>query len=281
MSRTKCINGCDFFGDPQHGLCSGCYKKLLIASGQMKAPEKPAEGKQATTTRQLTAYGVEIHVRLGDLTTETVDAIVNAANDSLIHASGLAGAIVKKGGDVIKEESKKYVKEKGRLDEGQVATTSAGRLPCKHVIHCVGPMWHDGKKGEPLLLDMSMRSVLDESTRLQITSVAVPALSSGIFGFPKNSCAHILWEATTNWLKENEGKTTLKQVYFTNFDKETVTYFEKEYDNIWNKQFPPTSSTSSSTVSTSTSSMTSTSTTSTTSTSTTSTTSTTTTTSSS
>jgi len=265
---AKCINGCDFFGDPSHGLCSGCYKKLLIASGQYKPPEKPAEGKKSVTTRQLTAFGVEIHVRHGDLTTETVDAIVNAANDSLIHASGLAGAIVKKGGDIIKDESKKYVKEHGRLEEGQVATTSAGKLPCKHVIHCVGPMWHDGKQGEPLLLEMSMGSVLDESTRLKITSVAVPALSSGIFGFPKNSCAHILWETTTTWLKEHEGKTTLKQIYFTNFDKETVTYFEKEYDNIFSKQFGTSSSTSSSTVPSSSSSSSSSTTDSTTSTST-------------
>lgn len=127
--------------------------------------------------------------------------IVNAANSSLDHASGLAGAITKKGyvldlfcsitligfirGPRIQAESDAYIAKNGRLEDGDVAVTTAGLLLCKSVIHAVGPTWRGGTQGEELLLQLAVRNCLSKAAELGYKSIALPAISSGIFGFPK------------------------------------------------------------------------------------------------
>jgi len=170
------------------------------------------------------------------MTTEDVDAIVNAANASLDHASGLAGAIIKKGGQIIQQESDIYVGKHGKVEEGGVVVTGAGKLPCKHVFHAVGPMWHGGKQGEDIVLGMCVRSCLEKADELKLNSISLPAISSGIFGFPKEKCSSVMFEMVRGYFKEKEGVSSIKEVRFTNFDDRTVDIFEKECISLGGKK---------------------------------------------
>ena len=138
-----------------------------------------AEGKESSVRLELKAGPYTIQVRMGDLTKENVDTIVNAANSYLDHAAGLAGAIVRNGGAIIQQESDAIVRRKGRLDTGAVEVTSAGRLPCKKVLHAVGPIWKDGKSGEEMYLQICVRACLDVAEELKLTSIAMPAIRYG------------------------------------------------------------------------------------------------------
>ena len=154
----------------------------------------------------------------GDLTEERVVAIVNAANTHLAHGGGLAGAIVRKGGRVIQEESERVAP----VPVGGAATTGAGALPCAWVIHAVGPIWGDGD--EEAKLRSAVRSALDEALRLEAASVALPAISTGIFGYPKeDGTRHIVEEAVT-WITAHP-TAPIRLLRFTAFDQPTADLF--------------------------------------------------------
>src|SRR5438552_1185356 len=139
------------------------------------------------------------HIRLvkGDLTEERVDAIVNAANSHLAHGGGVAGAIVRKGGAVIQEESDRI----GFVPVGNVALTGAGALPAGHVIHAVGPRMGEGDEDNKLR--SAGRNSLEMAHEKGFRSIALPAISSGIFGFPKDRCAEILLQAAMDFCAEH------------------------------------------------------------------------------
>jgi len=228
MSSVQCGGGCGFFGNPQtNNMCSKCFREFS-GFGDVKKSAPTGEGKKSNLLSQLKVTDVSIQVRHGDMTTEDVDAIVNAANSSLDHASGLAGAIIKKGGDIIQQESDVYVSKNGKIEEGGVVVTGAGKLPCKNVFHAVGPMWHGGNEGEEIILGMCVRSCLEKADELKLTSISLPAISSGIFGFPKEKCATIMFDMVQTYVKEKQGVTGLKEVRFTNFDDRTVDIFNSE-----------------------------------------------------
>lgn len=161
----------------------------------------------------------------GDITERDVDAIVNAANSHLQHGGGVAGAIVRKGGQVIQEESNKI----GFVPVGNAAITGAGRLPCKHVIHAVGPRMGEGDE------DNKLKNAVLNSLKLAsdkgLKSISMPAISSGIFGFPKDRCAAILVKEVLNYIKENP-KNSLELIEFCVYDDLTMGYFKKELDKI-------------------------------------------------
>lgn len=163
----------------------------------------------------------------GDLTEEHVDAIVNAANEYLQHGGGVAGAIVRKGGRVIQEESDRWVREHGLVRTGTAAITGAGALPCRYVIHTVGPVWRGGDQGEDALLASAVRSALDVAVRHQLRSVSLPAISSGIFGFPKARCAEIILQEVYDHLSSRPD-STLREVNLCNIDSETSQIFLEE-----------------------------------------------------
>jgi O-acetyl-ADP-ribose deacetylase len=168
-----------------------------------------------------------LQCRHGDMTEEDVDVIVNAANQSLDHASGLAGAIVKKGGRIIQDESDTHYHRVGKIDVGSLHVTTAGRLKAKHVFHAVGPIWRGGREGEEMLLEVCVRTVLDRMEEMNLASVSLPAISSGIFNFPKKRCAEIMIDMALTHFRETE-KSSIREVRLCNFDDETVGIFEKE-----------------------------------------------------
>jgi O-acetyl-ADP-ribose deacetylase (regulator of RNase III) len=159
----------------------------------------------------------EVVVVRGDLTEENTDAIVNAANSNLAHGGGVAGAIVRKGGDVIQRESR----EKAPVPVGCAVVTGAGRLACRWVIHAVGPVWGEGD--EEAKLRSAVWSALDRAEELGLASVAIPAISTGIFGYPKAAGCRIIVEETARRLGAAAG--SLRTVRLVGFDEETASHF--------------------------------------------------------
>lgn len=174
------------------------------------------------------ASGQTIKVVHGDLTQELVDVITNAANVNLAHGGGVAGTIVRKGGRTIQHESNEWVFKYGLVTAGNVAITSGGTLPCKSVIHAVDPIWHGGTQNECELLQSAIWNSLMKAHDECFTSLAMPAISSGIFGFPKKECARILID-TTFYFCNKHPKSPLREIHFTNFDELTVNTFYIEF----------------------------------------------------
>ncbi len=165
--------------------------------------------------------GTMLRLVQGDITERPVDAIVNAANSFLQHGGGVAAAIVRKGGEVIQEESNRI----GYLDVGKAAITGAGSLRAKHVIHAVGPRMGEGNENEKLI--SAVRSALELAEHKGLQSISIPAISSGIFGFPKDRCAAILVVEAALHLRANP-TTSLKVVEFCVFDEATAEHFSRE-----------------------------------------------------
>uniref|UniRef100_A0A6B2L8I6 Macro domain-containing protein n=1 Tax=Arcella intermedia TaxID=1963864 RepID=A0A6B2L8I6_9EUKA len=208
---------------------------LRMFENSNKKPKASGQGKPSVLKKEQIFPGdIKLQVRHGDLTEEQVDIIVNAANKHLDHASGLAGAISEKGGPMIQAESDAYISKHGPLEEGAVVSLGPGLLRIKHLFHAVGPIWNGGKQGEDLFLSICVRGCLDKANELKAKSISLPAISTGIFRFPKPVCAEIMFDTVLSYL--SEGNSTLKEIRFTNFDDETVHIFE----NTFNKRFPPT-----------------------------------------
>ena len=180
-----------------------------------------------------TPEGKKISVYKDDLTKHRVDAIVNAANERLEHIGGLAGAIVKAGGKEIQEECRAFVRERGNLLEGQTYVSKPGMLPCKHIIHAVGPQWdnkakrerEEGKKTrQEGMLEYAISNCLKDAKSL--SSIAIPAVSSGLFGFPVDLCAEVIVGTAFQFFKNNP-TCKLSEIHLTNHDA-TVAKFAKE-----------------------------------------------------
>ena len=158
----------------------------------------------------------------GDITEEKVDAIVNAANSYLQHGGGVAGAISRKGGPIIQEESDRI----GFVAVGQAAMTRAGLLPARYVIHAVGPRWGEGNE------DSKLRSAIENSLKIaeqnQFQTISFPAISSGIFGFPKDRCASIILSAVRDYLQQHP-ESSLSEVRICLFDNSTLQAFREQF----------------------------------------------------
>lgn len=172
------------------------------------------------TERRL-PMGQTLQIVQGDITAERVDAIVNAANQYLQHGGGVAWAIAKKGGPAIQEESDAWIQQHGLVTHSHPAWTSGGRLPAKYVIHAVGPIWGDGDEDRKLA--EAVRGSLRVAGELHCTSLALPAISTGIFGFPKERAARIIFEGIENYFQENH--SSIQTVRIVLFDQPTVDAF--------------------------------------------------------
>ncbi|MCB9895262.1 MAG: macro domain-containing protein [Planctomycetes bacterium] len=161
----------------------------------------------------------------GDITLEHIDAIVNAANEHLHHGGGVAAAIVRAGGASIQLDSADWVAEHGRVATGTAAITGGGKLSAKFVIHAVGPVWGTGN--EVAKLTSAITSALELAEQHNLASISFPAISTGIFGFPKELCAKTFFDTVENWLDEHPQRS-LQTIRFCNFDNPTANVFERE-----------------------------------------------------
>jgi len=166
--------------------------------------------------------GQRIQIVQGDITTEEVDAIVNAANEHLQHGGGVAWAILKKGGLAIQQESDAWIRQHGPVSHSHPAWTSGGLLPSKYVVHAVGPVWGDGD--EDRKLSDAVTGSLCVADELTCESIALPAISTGIFGFPKDRAAGIIFSSIEKYFADNPSSTT-KTVKIILFDRSSVDAF--------------------------------------------------------
>ncbi|MDW3605448.1 MAG: macro domain-containing protein [Nitrososphaeraceae archaeon] len=173
----------------------------------------------------------KIIIRLikGDITDQNVDVIVNPANSYLKHGGGVAGAIVRKGGKIIQTESDKI----DFVPVGSSVITTSGELPCQAIIHTVGPKMGEGN--EDFKLSKSLHSSLSLASDHNYKSISIPAISSGIFGFPKDRCANILLDESIKFLQNNN--TTLETIEFCIIDDETLFHFKNKFKNLKKKNF--------------------------------------------
>jgi len=165
--------------------------------------------------------GQSLQIAQGDITLEDVDAIVNAANEHLQHGGGVAWAIVRRGGDGIQDESDAWIKKHGLVSHSHPAWTSGGSLPARFVIHAVGPVWGDGD--EDAKLTAAVTGSLRVADELGLSSIAFPAISTGIFGFPKERAAKVIFKAIEDYFSESV--SGLKLVKLVLWDDETVKVF--------------------------------------------------------
>lgn len=156
---------------------------------------------------------MKINVIKGDITSLKTDAIVNAANKTLLGGGGVDGAIHRKGGSLILEECKKI----GGCKTGDAVITTAGNLPSRYVIHTVGPIWKDGTKNEPDLLYKAYIQSLTIASKNNIATIAFPNISTGIYRFPKERAADIAISAVK---KFSETESCIKEITFCCFDDE-------------------------------------------------------------
>ncbi len=160
----------------------------------------------------------------GDMTTLDTDAIVNAANERLAHGGGVAGIIARKGGPAIQRESDAWVREHGPVPTGSAAITSGGNLPARYVIHAVGPVY-DGSPRSAELLASATRAALKMADEHGLKSVALPAISTGIFGYPMEEAAQVMLRTTIEYL---QGETGLERVVFCLYGRAAFDVFARE-----------------------------------------------------
>ena len=163
-----------------------------------------------------------IFIKTGDITQENVDAVVNAANSSLMGGGGVDGAIHGVGGASILEECKKIRKESypGGLPTGLAVLTGAGNLRAKYVIHTVGPIFGKNHQDDDTLLINAYKNSLKIAVEKKISSIAFPAISTGVYGFPKDRAAKLLGNFINSYLKDNLYPEKIIFVFFSNSDQE-------------------------------------------------------------
>ena len=171
-----------------------------------------------------------IEVFLGDITTLHVDVVVNAANPSLMGGGGVDGAIHRAAGPALLAACKVVRQQQGECQPGHAVITEAGNLAAKAVVHTVGPVWRGGNDNEPQLLADAYRNSLELVIANGYRSVAFPAISTGIYGYPKAAAAQIAFDTVSDYLTR---RPQLQQVYFVCYDEENFLLYQRllgQYD---------------------------------------------------
>ncbi len=161
-----------------------------------------------------------IEVIKGDITKLKVDAIINAANSSLMGGGGVDGAIHAKGGNEILNECMQIRQHQypDGLPVGKAIITSSGKLPCNYVIHTVGPVWHGGRDGEQNILKDTYKNCLKLATETGLSTIAFPAISTGVYGFPKELSAPIVFKTVSEYLLNKSHPLKVFLVFYSDLD---------------------------------------------------------------
>ena len=167
-----------------------------------------------------------LEVLVADITTLAVDAIVNAANTSLLGGGGVDGAIHRAAGPLLLEECKTL----GGCATGSAKITRGYNLPAQHVIHAVGPVWHGGNRGEPDLLASCYRTAIELAAKQKLTSLAFPAISTGVYRFPADRAAEIAVGTVVSELSADP--RGIERVVFCCFSEESAKHHKKAFEEL-------------------------------------------------
>lgn len=171
---------------------------------------------------------MDLRVITGDITTLEVDAIVNAANEGLMHGGGVAAAIARAGHPQVDQESAAWVRQHGPLHPGRAATTGAGGMPARWVIHVAGPIYGAGQDNAGLL-GLAVRAALDAAAEAGAKTVAVPAISAGVYGYPRREATRVIVDAARAWAEAHPG--ALDEVVLVGYDSATAADFAAALEN--------------------------------------------------
>lgn len=171
---------------------------------------------------------VKIKVIKGDITKEETEAIVNPANNYLKHGGGVAGAIVRAGGDIIQRESEEYVQKYGPLPTGEATITTGGNLKAKYVIHTVGPRWGEGDEYNKL--KRAVQNTLKLAVEKDIKSISIPAISCGIFGFPQDLGTKIIVETIIDFIKKESHN--FEEIHLIGIGEDITSLFAKNLQSL-------------------------------------------------
>ena len=183
---------------------------------------------------EVTINQARLAIIQGDLTQQDTDAIVNAANPSLMGGGGVDGAIHRAGGPAILEECKQIISRQGRLPTGKAVITTGGNLKARYVIHTVGPIWHGGDKGESQLLSSAYQESLKLAAENNLASVSFPSISTGAYGYPVAEASKVAIRAAISFLRQ--GRTSIEQVRFVLFDSATLSSYSSALREILTTQ---------------------------------------------
>ena len=181
--------------------------------------------------------GITLQLVQGNITSETTAAIVNAANGNLFNGAGVAGAISVRGGPEIQTESNAWVRKHGPVSHAQPAWTSGGKLPCKYVIHAVGPVWRNPQSAKEIEitdgnLDAAVCGSLKLADELGLESISFPAISTGIFGFPKERAAKVIINSISSYF-QNTSDSKIKTIRLVLYDSPTLSTFQKAWHDYF------------------------------------------------
>ena len=168
--------------------------------------------------------GTDLALIQGDITEQETDAIVNAANNSLLGGGGVDGAIHRAGGPQILEECIKIREKQGGCDTGEAVITTGGNLAARYVIHTVGPIWRGGDRNEPTLLANCYNNSLRLAVENGIKTISFPSISTGVYGYPVEKAASVALGAVMKFLREDD---SLHEVIFVLYDKWTYQAYEE------------------------------------------------------
>ena len=178
--------------------------------------------------------GAKLSLVQGDIIEQVTDAIVNAANSSLMGGGGVDGAIHRAGGPAILQECKEIVARQGRLPIAQAVITTGGHLKTKYVIHTVGPIWWGGGSGEAELLASAYANSLKLAAENNLTSVSFPSISTGAYGYPLGEAARVALAVVVSFLKDRA--TSIREVRFVLYGESALDAYESAFKEITSKQ---------------------------------------------
>jgi len=192
--------------------------------------KESAQGLGLTVTFE---SNISLEIVQGDITCMETDAIVNAANKHLRHGGGVAETISRRGGPAIQAESDTWITQHGLIDADHPAVTSGGKLPCKHVIHAVGPVWGEGEEDKKLA--RAITSALEKAEELRLSSISLPAISTGIFGFPLERAAGIFMQTLDQFCRRTD-ISQLSRILIVLFDDHTHAVFTQAFNDYYRKK---------------------------------------------